>query len=73
MVVFEEGWSFIRGENNANLSHSGLKCEVVFDQGVSQEGDYCTIRVSYRGQLLWLCCVMVPTSWDGLGFTAVLC
>ena len=28
------------------LWHSGLKCEVVFDQGVSQEGDNCIAIVA---------------------------
>ena len=52
MVVFEEGWSFIRGRKQCKPKHvsSGI---VVFNvrwsliRVVSQEGDYCIGKDSY--------------------------
>ena len=47
-VVFEEGWSFIRGRKQCKPKHvsSGivvLNVRWSLIRGVSQEGDYCTV------------------------------
>ena len=48
-VVFEEGWSFIRGRKQCKPKHvsSGivvLNVRLSLIRGVSQEGDYCSCR-----------------------------
>ena len=47
MVVFEEGWSFIRGRKQYKPKHVSTGIVVLnvrwsLIRGVSQEGDYCT-------------------------------
>ena len=49
-VVFEEGWSFIRGRKQCKPKHvsSGivvLKVRWSLIRVVSQEGDYCTCKI----------------------------
>ena len=39
-VVFEEGWSFIRGKKQCKPKH--VSSGIVVFRVVSQEGDYCT-------------------------------
>ena len=59
-VVFEEGWSFIRGRKQCKPKHvsSGivvLNVRWSLIRGVSQEGDYCiALRTGTWAEVIWI-------------------